>query len=145
MTPEENTVASLSLTQAQAALEAALAKAEEIGSPSSIAVVDDGRELLAFARMDDALLASAAISQAKAYTSRSLNSDTRDVTDLVQPGAPLFGLHTAHLAAGRALVTFGGGVLISVDGRPAGAIGVAGGTPDQDHQIAAAGAAAVEG
>ena len=35
----------LSLTQAQAALEASLAKANEHGSPSSIAVIDDGREL----------------------------------------------------------------------------------------------------
>ncbi|GAA1124905.1 heme-binding protein [Nocardioides aquiterrae] len=136
---------SLSLKQAQAALEACLAKAEEIGSPSSVAVMDDGRELLAFARMDEALLASAAISQAKAYTSRSLGCDTRDVEALAQPGGALFGLHTAHLAAGRALVTFGGGVLVSIDGKPAGAIGVAGGTPDQDHEIAAAGAAAVAG
>ena len=44
---------------AQKAIAAALAKAEEIGSPSSIAVVDTGRELVAFARMDGALLASA--------------------------------------------------------------------------------------
>lgn len=136
---------SLSLDQARAALDACVAKAAEIGSPSSIAVVDDGRELLAFARMDGALLASAAISQAKAYTSRSLSCDTRDVEALAQPGGALFGLHTAHLAVGRALVTFGGGVLISVDGAPAGAIGVAGGTPDQDHEVAAAGAAAVSG
>lgn len=134
---------SLTLNQAQSALEACLAKANEIGSPSSIAVIDDGRELLAFARMDGALLASAAISQAKAYTARSLDCDTRDVEALVQPGGALFGLHTAHLAVGRALVTFGGGVLVTVDGSSAGAIGVAGGTPDQDHEIAAAGGAAV--
>lgn len=136
---------SLSLSQARTALEAALAKAEEIGSPSSVAVIDGGRELLAFARMDDALLASAAISQAKAYTSRSLGCDTRDVESLAQPGGALFGLHTAHLAVGRTLVTFGGGVLVTVDGKPVGAIGVAGGSPDQDHEIAAAGAAALAG
>lgn len=134
---------SLSLNQAKTALEACLAKAEEIGSPSSVAVIDDGRELLAFARMDDALLASAAISQAKAYTARSLSCDTRDVTELAQPGGALFGLHTAHLAVGRTLITFGGGVLVTVDGKPVGAIGVAGGSPDQDHEIAAAGAASL--
>ncbi len=135
----------LSLNQAQAALEACLSKANEVGSASSVAVVDDGRELLAFARMDGALLASAAISQAKAYTSRSLGCDTRDVEDLAQPGGALFGIHTAHLAVGKALITFGGGVLVTIDGQPAGAIGVAGGTPAQDHDIAAAGAAALAG
>lgn len=132
----------LTLDKAQAAMQAALAKAQEIGSPSSVAVIDAGRELLAFARMDGALLASAAISQAKAYTARSLDCATRDVDVATQPGGPLFGLQTAHLAAGRALVTFGGGVPVVVDGQVVGAVGVAGGSPDQDHEIAAAGAAA---
>jgi uncharacterized protein GlcG (DUF336 family) len=135
-------VTALTLDKAQAALDAALAKAQEIGSPSSVAVLDAGRELLAFARMDGALLASAAISQAKAYTARSLNCATRDVDTATQPGGPLYGLQTAHLAAGRALVTFGGGVPVLVDGEVVGAVGVAGGSPDQDHEIAAAGAAA---
>lgn len=134
---------SLTLQQAQQALEAGLAKAREIGSPSSIAVMDAGRELLAFARMDEALLASAEISQAKAYTARSMNSATKDMSDLVQPGGPLFGLETAHLAAGRTLVTFGGGVPITREGQVVGAVGVAGGSPDQDHEIASAAADAV--
>jgi uncharacterized protein GlcG (DUF336 family) len=135
-------VSELRLEAAEAALRAALEKAREIGSPSSVAVVDAGRELLAFARMDDALLASAEIAQAKAYTARSLNCATRDVDTATQPGGPLYGMQTAHLAAGRALVTFGGGVPITTDGAIVGAIGVAGGTPDQDHEIASAGAAA---
>lgn len=138
-------MASFTLDQAQAVLAACVAKADEISSPSSIAVIDAGRELLAFARMDGALLASPAIAQAKAYTSRSLSCDTRDAEALAQPGGPLFGLHTAHLAVGRALVTFGGGVLVSVGDETVGAIGVAGGMPDQDHEIAAAGAAAIGG
>lgn len=136
-------MSSLTLSQAQSVLEACLAKAQEIGSPSSIAIIDDGRELLTFARMDGALLASAEISQAKAYTSRSLGCDTQDVEELAQPGGALFGIHTAHLAVGKALITFGGGVLVTVHGHVAGAVGVAGGTPAQDHEIAAAGAAAV--
>jgi uncharacterized protein GlcG (DUF336 family) len=135
-------VGSLSLTQAQTALEASLAKANELGSPSSVAVIDDGRELLAFARMDGDLLASAAISQAKAYTSRSLGCDTRDVEGLAQPGGALFGIHAAHLAMGKALITFGGGVLVTIDGQPAG---VSGGTLAQDHEVAAADAAGLAG
>jgi len=136
-------MASLTLTQARSVLEASLAKAQEIGSASSIAVIDDGRELLVFARMDGALLASAAISQAKAYTSRSFGCDTKDIEGAAQPGGALFGIQTAHLAVGKALITFGGGVLVTVDGQPAGAVGVAGGTPEQDHEVAAAGAAAL--
>ncbi|MCY7401462.1 MAG: heme-binding protein [Nocardioides sp.] len=136
-------MATITLEMAQIALAACLAKAAEISSPSSVAIIDDGRELVGFGRMDGALLASAAISQAKAYTSRSLGCDTRDVDGLAQPGGALFGIHTAHLAVGRALITFGGGVLVTMDGEPVGAIGVAGGSPDQDHEIAAAGAAAL--
>lgn len=128
---------------AQKAISAALAKAKEIGSPSSIAVIDSGRELVSFVRMDGALLASVAISQAKAYTARSFNSATKDVADWVPPGGPLYGLETSHLSVGRALVVFGGGVPITVNGEVVGAVGVAGGSVDQDHEIAAAGAAAL--
>lgn len=136
-------MSTVSYEMAQKAISAALAKAKEIGSPSSIAVIDSGRELVSFARMDGALLASVAISQAKAYTARSLNSATKDVADWVQPGGPLYGLETAHLSVGRALVVFGGGVPITVNGEVVGAVGVAGGSVDQDHEVAAAGAAAL--
>ncbi len=138
-------MSNVTFEMAQRALAAALAKAEEIGSPSSVAVVDSGRELVAFGRMDGALLASAEISQAKAYTARSLNTATKDVGAWAQPGGPLYGIETAHMAAGRALVTFGGGVPITVGGVVIGAVGVAGGSPDQDHEIASAGADALAG
>jgi len=121
-------------------LDSALAKAGEIGSPSSIAVVDAGRELVAFARQDDALLASTEIAQNKAYTARSLNMATKDVGSLTQPGQPLYGLETTHQ---RPLVSFGGGRLVVLGGEIVGAIGVAGGTVEQDDEIAGAGAAAL--
>lgn len=130
----------LSLAEARQVLDAALAKAEEIGSPSSVAVVDAGRELLAFARQDDALLASSEISQNKAFTARSLNMATKDVGPLTQPGQPLYGLETAHR---RPLVSFGGGRPLAAGNEIVGAIGVAGGSPDQDDEVAAAGAAAL--
>ena len=133
-------MSNVNLEMAQKALAAAIAKAEEIGSPSSVAIIDSGRELVAFGRMNGALLASAEISQAKAYTARSLNSATQDVSAWAQPGGPLYGIETAHTAAGRSLVTFGGGVPITVGGEIIGAVGVAGGSPDQDHEIASAGA-----
>jgi uncharacterized protein GlcG (DUF336 family) len=130
----------LSLEQARRVLDAAIGKAEELGSPSSIAVLDAGRELVAFVRQDGALLASTEISQNKAYTARSLNMATKDVGPLTRPGQPLFGLETTHQ---RPLVSFGGGRPLAVGDEIVGAIGVAGGTVDQDDEIAAAGAAAL--
>ncbi len=133
----------MALTEAQArkAIEAGLAKAGEIGSPSSIAVVDGGRNLVAFQRMDGALLASIEISQAKAYTARSLNMKTGDVTQYVQPGGPFYGMETSHR---QPLVVFGGGQPITVGGEVVGAVGVAGGSVDDDESVAAAAAEAAQ-
>ena len=125
----------LSYEQARQALDAALQKASEIGSPSSIAIVDEGRELIAFARQDEALLASTEISAGKAYTACSMKMATKDIGPLTQPGQPLYGLEHTHQ---RPLVTFAGGRPLEVDGQAAGAVGVAGGTVDQDDEIAAA-------
>jgi len=127
----------LSLREARVVLEAALAKASEINSPSSVAVVDEGRELLAFARQDGALLASIEISIGKAYTACSLRAPTREVGTMTQPGQPLYGLEVTHQ---RPLVTFAGGCPIEVDGEIAGAVGVAGGTTEQDDAVATAAA-----
>jgi uncharacterized protein GlcG (DUF336 family) len=126
--------------QARRALDAAVAKAQEIGSPSSIAIVDGGRNLVAFARMDGALLASIEISQGKAFTARSMNMRTGDIGPLTQPGQPLYGLETSHA---RSLITFGGGEPLMVGGEVVGAVGVAGGLVPQDEAVAAAAAAAI--
>lgn len=133
-------MATLTIQQATGALRAAVQKATEIGSPSSIAIVDAGRNLLAFARMDDALLASIEISQGKAYTARSMNMNTADIGPLTQPGAPLYGIETSHA---RPLITFGGGQPLRIGGEIVGAVGVAGGTVDQDDEVASAAVAAV--
>lgn len=128
-------MATLTLEQARLALEAAVRKAQEIGSPSSIAIVDGGRNLVAFARMDGALLASIEISQGKAYTARSMNMSTGDIGPLTQPGQPFYGIETSHA---RALITFAGGLPLRSGGEVVGAVGVAGGALDQDETVAAA-------
>ncbi len=115
-------------------VETAIGAASAIRSPSSIAVVDSGRNLVAFARMDGAPLASIDICIGKAYTARSLNMPTAELDGLVQPGQPLFGIALANRAT--PLVTFGGGIPIELDGEVVGAIGVAGGTPQQDVEVA---------
>ena len=133
-------MATLTQEQARTALDAALAKAAEIGSPSSIAIVDAGRNLVAFARMDGALLASIEISQNKAFTARSMNMKTGDIGPLTQPGQPLYGIETSH---SRPIITFGGGEPLVVGGEIVGAVGVAGGLVPQDEAVAAAAAASL--
>ena len=126
--------------RAQKGIAAAIAKAKEINSPCSISIVDAGRNLLAFHRMDGALLASIEISQGKAYTSRSLNMKTGDVTQYVQPGGPFYAMETSHRTP---MVVFGGGLPVEIGGKVVGAVGVAGGMIDQDVAVAEAALSAI--
>ncbi len=130
---------SVTLSAAQAVVEAARARAEEIGVPMNIAVVDEGNNLAAFARMDGAWLGSIDISQNKAYTARAFDMSTRDLAPLCQPNQPLFGIHASN--QGR-LIVFAGGIPLEAGGRVVGAIGVSGGSVEQDHDVAEAGVAA---
>ncbi|MFR9800670.1 GlcG/HbpS family heme-binding protein [Pseudonocardia sp. RS010] len=124
----------LTYAEARKAIEAGLAKADEIGQPMNIAVVDAGGHLLAFARQDGAIRASIDISQRKARTSILMNAPTGALTELVQPGAELYGLE--QLAGG--LVIFGGGIPVERDGEVVGAVGVSAGSVEQDTQVAQA-------
>jgi len=132
----------VTLDAAQTVIAAARTQAQEIGVPMNIAVVDDGNNLVAFARMDGAWLGSIDIAQGKAYTARAFDMGTDDLAPLCQPGQPLFGIHTSN--QGR-LIIFPGGLPLKVDGVVVGAIGVSGGSVDQDQQVAEAGAAAFQG
>ncbi|MCO5065260.1 MAG: heme-binding protein [Rhizobiaceae bacterium] len=123
---------------AQAAIAAAADKARQIGVAMSIAIIDDGRALVAFLRMDGALLGSIEISQAKAFTARTVNARTADLMAAVQPGGPFYGLEVSHR---QPMVVFGGGVPIEINGEVVGAIGVSGGSAEQDIEVAEAGAA----
>ena len=128
----------LSLKEAQTAIELARVHAEKIGVPMNIAVVDAGNNLTAFSRMDGAWLGSIDIAQSKAYTSRAFDMPTRDLADMAQPGEPLFGIDGAN----QSVIIFAGGIPLTDDGAVVGAVGVSGGTPDQDHEVCEAGVAA---
>jgi uncharacterized protein GlcG (DUF336 family) len=130
----------ITIAQAQKGIAAGLAKAAALKSPSSIAILDEGRNLIAFARMDGALLASIELSKAKAFTARSLNMKTGDVMQYVQPGAPLYGMNTSHQPP---FVVFGGGQPVTVKDQIVGAVGVAGGMVPDDEAVAAAVADAI--
>ena len=129
----------VTLDAAQAVTAAAREQAQQIGVPMNIAVVDDGLNLVTFARMDGAWLGSIDIAQGKAYTARAFDMGTDQLAPLCQPGQPLFGIHASN--QGR-LVVFPGGVPLTADGTVVGAIGVSGGNVDQDQQVAQSGAAA---
>lgn len=128
------------LDQAQAVIAAARAKAEEIGVPMDIAVVDQGNNLTAFARMDGAWGGSIDIAMGKAFTARAFDMTSEDLGKMSQPGEPIFGINTSN--SGKVII-FGGGIpLVNKSNVIVGAIGVSGGLVDQDIEVAEAGAAA---
>lgn len=129
----------VTLSAARAIVDAARAKAEEIGVPMNIAIVDAGNNLTAFARMDGAWLGSIDIAQNKAYTARAFDMSTQELAPLCQPGQPLFGIQASN--QGR-LIVFAGGIPLKAGDEVVGAIGVSGGTVEQDHEVAEAGVAA---
>lgn len=128
----------LTLEQAQAILKAAQAKAKAINVPMNIAVVDSGGNLKAFYRMDDAFLGSIDISIKKAVTARYFNMPTRTFGELSQVGKPLYGIEVSN----GGLIVFAGGVpLVDKGNVIVGAIGVSGGSVDEDESVAKEGAA----
>ena len=129
----------ITLEEAQRILSAAEEKATEMGQPMNIAVMDAGRNLVAFHRMDGAWAASTDIAIAKAFTSAGRGLTTRKIGEMAQPGQPLFGINTTN---GGRIVIFAGGVPLIRDGEVVGAVGVSGGTPDEDHEVAEAGVTA---
>jgi len=131
----------VSLAQADAAVAAAMAKALELKTKMDIAVVDAGGNLKAFKRMDGAWLGSIDISIKKARTARLFDMNTGEIGKLSQPGGPLFNIEHSN----DGLITFPGGVpLKAADGTVIGAIGVSGSSVENDHAVAAAGAATVK-
>ena len=114
---------------------AARKKAEEIGVPMVIAVVDTGGNLIALKRMDDALLVSINIAANKAYTAVALKMPTHELAKAAQPGEPLFGIHTTD---GCRIVIFGGGFPLKKGGEIVGGIGVSGGSVEEDMACAMA-------
>lgn len=115
---------------------AAREKAKEINVPMVIAVVDASGNLVAQQRMDGALLVSIDISLNKAYTAVAVQIPTHELAIVSQPGQPLFGIHNAN---GGRITIFGGGLPLQRNGEIVGAIGVSGGSVEEDIQCATSG------
>ena len=128
------------LEDARRVIAAAERMAGELGQPMNIAVVDAGGNLVSHVRMDGAWLGSIDISIKKAFTSRAFDITTKDLATHVQSGGQFFGIHASN--DGRVMI-FAGGVPLTRGGAVIGAVGVSGGSGDQDHAVAEAGAAAL--
>ncbi len=127
----------VTLEAARKIIAAAEKKAEDIGQPMNIAVVDEGGNLVAFERMANAWIGSIDIAQKKAWTSRAFDIETGDLGKNSQSGDQFFGIHASN---GGKVMIFAGGVPLKQGGKVVGAVGVSGGLGKQDQAVAEAGA-----
>jgi uncharacterized protein GlcG (DUF336 family) len=120
---------------ADAVLKAAQAKSVSIGVPMNIAVLDESANLKAFIRMDGALLGSTDIALRKARTAALFGMNTEAIGEFCRPGGTSPGLE----ATNGGLVVFAGGIPINDSrGNLLGAVGVSGGSVEQDFEVATA-------
>ena len=139
--PTASQSAGLTLAAARRAIDAVEAAAREMRVAMSVAVVDSGDQLVAFARMDGADLVSVGLARDKAFSALLNRMPTRDLAPLVQPGADFYGYDS--LAGGR-MVVFAGGMPLERGGVLVGAIGVSGGSSEEDQRAVDAAVAAFD-
>jgi uncharacterized protein GlcG (DUF336 family) len=130
--------ASLVLTDAAllAMLQAAVTKADEIGQPQCIVIVDASGVALAELRMNGAKYLSLKSARTKACTAASIRGASHDIPETV-------GLSIAA-ATGGAVTGLSGGLPITVKGQCVGGIGIGSGSPDQDLEVAQAALSAID-
>lgn len=129
----------LELEEAKVLIEAAKKKSEEINVLETIAIVDDGGNLIALERMNGARITGPEIATAKAYTAaghkRSTHLFNKEPNGPALPGNEAFGIQ--HMLTGKFAI-FVGGFPIVVDGEVIGGIGVSGGNGEQDTAVGTA-------
>jgi uncharacterized protein GlcG (DUF336 family) len=130
----------VTLADARRIIAAGEKKAQEIGQPMNIAVVDAGGNLVAHVRMDNAWIGSVDISINKAWTARAFDITTQDLGKNSQSGDQFFGIHASN--HGRVMI-FAGGIPLKKGEKVVGGVGVSGGLGKQDQAVAEAAAAAL--
>ncbi len=131
----------IKLELAERAVKAALAKAGELGTSMTVSVVDEAGRLVLCARGDGAGFFTPETSRAKAVAAAAFRRPTKDMGEL-REAAPAFWGNVATVLEGQGLPSIGA-VPITSQGQVIGAIGCGGGTGEQDHICAEAGAATV--
>jgi uncharacterized protein GlcG (DUF336 family) len=134
--PTASQAAGLTLAAARRIVAAVLAEGAAMGVALSAAVVDAGDLLVAFERMDGADLVSVNLARDKAFTALLNRMPTRDLGPMVQPGTEFYGYDSV---AGGRMIVFAGGMPLEREGILVGALGVSGGSAEQDQQAADAG------
>jgi len=129
-------VVELSVKGARVVVQGAIARAEAMGIPQCVAVVDRGGNLMVFERMDGAKLHSQFTAIQKAYTAVSTSFPTGHLPFELGVGIAL--------GSGDRFATIAGGLPIVMDGEIIGAIGVGSGTDEEDIEVAEAGIAALK-
>ncbi len=128
----------ISLDRAQAVIQAAVAEAKKRNWKMNIAIADSGGNLVAFQRMDGAMLASIKIAEHKARAAATFRRPTKVFED----GINL--MHLNYLLAFDGVIASRGGIPLIDQGTIIGAIGVSGGTDSQDEIVSKAGAAVID-
>jgi uncharacterized protein GlcG (DUF336 family) len=126
----------LNLEDARYLIQGAESKAKSLGCAMNIAVVDAGGNLIAHVRMDNARIGAIDIAINKAWSAQAFNMGTPELARRSQPGGPFFGIHASN---GGRVIIFAGGVPMRCDSRVIGAIGVSGGSDEEDSACAWAG------
>lgn len=127
----------ISLARAQAVIHAAVAEATRRNWKMNVAVADSGGNLVAFQRMDGAMLASIQIAEHKARAAATFRRPTRIFEDGIQ------GMHLNYLLAFDGIIASRGGIPLIDRGAIIGAIGCSGGTDSQDEIVSKAGVAVI--
>lgn len=125
----------LTLAIARKLVTAAQDQAHSMDLPIVTSVVDAGGNLLLLERQEDAILASIDIAWGKAFTAAATKMPTHILAEASQPGQPLYGIDSTN--EGR-LVIFGGGFPLTRAAKVYGAIGISGGSVEQDMEVAMA-------
>ncbi|PSL41545.1 uncharacterized protein GlcG (DUF336 family) [Planomicrobium soli] len=131
----------ITLETAKKLIDAAEQEAKNLGVAMVISVVDDGGNMIAVHRMDDAWLASVDIAQNKAWTSVALKMPTAGLASATVANAELYGLNTTN---GGRIVVFGGGIPLTKDGKVVGAVGASGSSVEHDVKVSEAAVRAFE-
>ena len=127
----------VSLELAQAVIQAAVAEAKKRNWKMNVAVADSGGNLVAFQRMDGAMLASIQIAEHKARAAVTFRRPTKVFEDGIQL------MHLNYLLAFDGIIASRGGIPLIDQGMIIGAIGCSGGTDSQDEVVSEAGAAVI--
>ena len=131
---------SITTDLAHRVIAAAEKKAEQMGRPMAISIVDEAGVLKAFSRMDGAALLSVQVSQDKAYTAIGFGLPTDQWHEFIKNDPPLAAGATSGI---NRLIVFGGGYPIKIGDSIVGGIGVSGGHYTEDMDVAKAGLAVV--